>query len=151
MSLYGLCLNSSIDEPSAFLQFSTKTKAPYWVLFAFGAADGTFCSLTQLAVLLRNTLVASLTNPWRSKRVPDTFRLALQVPSKQKRHRKGVFFLVRLMGLEPIRLPTRPSNVRVCQFRHSRIFGFCVLISEGFAQSAKTIIHEYLLLSSLFL
>ena len=30
-------------------------------------------------------------------------------------------FLVRLMGLEPIRLPTRPSNVRVCQFRHSRI------------------------------
>ena len=29
---------------------------------------------------------------------------------------------MRLMGLEPIRLPTRPSNVRVCQFRHSRIF-----------------------------
>ena len=29
--------------------------------------------------------------------------------------------MVRLMGLEPIRLPTRPSNVRVCQFRHSRI------------------------------
>ncbi len=27
---------------------------------------------------------------------------------------------MRLMGLEPIRLPTRPSNVRVCQFRHSR-------------------------------
>ncbi len=25
------------------------------------------------------------------------------------------------MGLEPIRLPTRPSNVRVCLFRHSRV------------------------------
>ena len=30
------------------------------------------------------------------------------------------FSLVRPMGLEPIRLPTRPSNVRVCQFRHGR-------------------------------
>lgn len=30
--------------------------------------------------------------------------------------------LVRLMGLEPIRSPIRPSNVRVCLFRHNRIF-----------------------------
>ncbi len=29
--------------------------------------------------------------------------------------------LVRLMGLEPIRVTIRPSNVRVCLFRHSRI------------------------------
>ena len=29
--------------------------------------------------------------------------------------------LVRRTGLEPVRLPTRPSNVRVCQFRHHRI------------------------------
>ena len=29
--------------------------------------------------------------------------------------------LVRLMGLEPIRSPIRPSNVRVCLFRHNRI------------------------------
>ena len=28
--------------------------------------------------------------------------------------------MVRSTGLEPVRLPTRPSNVRVCQFRHDR-------------------------------
>ena len=28
--------------------------------------------------------------------------------------------LVRRTGLEPVWLPTRPSNVRVCQFRHPR-------------------------------
>lgn len=28
--------------------------------------------------------------------------------------------LVRRTGLEPVWLPTRPSNVRVCRFRHSR-------------------------------
>ena len=32
--------------------------------------------------------------------------------------------LVRLMGLEPIRSPIRPSNVRVCLFRHNRIIQF---------------------------
>ena len=32
------------------------------------------------------------------------------------------FLLVRSMGLEPIRSPIRPSNVRVCLFRHNRIF-----------------------------
>ena len=30
--------------------------------------------------------------------------------------------VVRSMGLEPIRSPIRPSNVRVCLFRHDRIF-----------------------------
>ena len=30
--------------------------------------------------------------------------------------------MVRLAGLEPARLPTRPSNVRVCLFRHSRMY-----------------------------
>ena len=30
------------------------------------------------------------------------------------------FFLVRRKGLEPSWLPTRPSNVRVCLFRHLR-------------------------------
>ena len=29
--------------------------------------------------------------------------------------------LVRETGIEPVRSPTRPSNVRVCLFRHSRI------------------------------
>ena len=52
--------------------------------------------------------------------------LPLQVPSlqflKTKNHPFGWFFLVRETGLEPVRLPTRPSNVRVCRFRHSRIY-----------------------------
>ena len=41
---------------------------------------------------------------------------------KNTRPPKGVrIFLVRETGLEPVRgLPTRPSNVRVCRFRHSR-------------------------------
>ncbi len=44
---------------------------------------------------------------------------------KQKRnfwYTKVPFLLVRETGLEPVRLPTRPSNVRVCRFRHSRIY-----------------------------
>ena len=32
----------------------------------------------------------------------------------------GRFFMVRQMGLEPIRSRTRPSNVPVCQFQHCR-------------------------------
>ncbi len=47
------------------------------------------------------------------------------------------FFLVQLMGLEPIRLPTRPSNVRVCQFRHSCIFHFYGSASRGLNQTRK--------------
>ena len=33
----------------------------------------------------------------------------------------GGHFVVRETGLEPVRKNTRPSNVRVCRFRHSRI------------------------------
>ena len=33
----------------------------------------------------------------------------------------GVICLVRETGIEPVRSPTRPSNVRVCLFRHSRM------------------------------
>ena len=51
----------------------------------------------------------------------------LQSKGKSKKQKSANFcskfadFLVRLMGLEPIRSPTRPSNVRVCLFRHNRI------------------------------
>ena len=38
--------------------------------------------------------------------------------------------LVRSGGLEPPRLPTRPSNVRVCRFRHDRILSLPYLGSE---------------------
>ena len=36
------------------------------------------------------------------------------------------FDLVRLTGLEPVRSPTRPSNVRVCLFRHNRANTFII-------------------------
>ena len=50
---------------------------------------------------------------------------AFQVPpSDQKRNPRWLMppwvSLVRETGLEPVRITTRPSNVRVCQFRHSR-------------------------------
>ena len=44
-----------------------------------------------------------------------------QPPQKTNNHPFGWFlFLVRQMGLEPIRSRTRPSNVPVCQFQHCR-------------------------------
>lgn len=33
---------------------------------------------------------------------------------------RTIILMVRSMGLEPIWSPTRPSNVRVCLFRHDR-------------------------------
>ena len=41
--------------------------------------------------------------------------------------------LVRLMGLEPIRSPIRPSNVRVCLFRHNRKYSFRQRIASAFS------------------
>ena len=50
--------------------------------------------------------------------------------------------LVRSMGLEPIRLLTRPSNVRVCQFRHDRTQRFTtvsiITASFSFCQQPTT-------------
>ena len=43
--------------------------------------------------------------------------------TKKERFQIPLFqFLVRTVGLEPTRSPIRPSNVRVCQFRHPRIY-----------------------------
>ena|GEM_PF-4140778 len=51
-----------------------------------------------------------------------------------------LLILVRPMGLEPIRSPTRPSNVRVCQFRHGRIW---IFLQEGVLNSKSyyTYVH----------
>ena len=76
----------------------------------------------------------------RKNSSPNCFSSALQVPSKQnqKRHLMVSFsLLVQLMGLEPIRLPTRPSNVRVCQFRHSCILSFTRSLKEGTSETRK--------------
>ena len=56
--------------------------------------------------------------------------------------------MVRLMGLEPIRLPTRPSNVRVCQFRHSRISAITKVVDNV---ATCFIIHNEIHLSIAFL
>ena len=49
----------------------------------------------------------------------------VQVPPKNIKQKKScktttLFIVVRTVGLEPTRSPIRPSNVRVCQFRHAR-------------------------------
>ena len=41
----------------------------------------------------------------------------------QKRHCRSNAFWCERRDLNPYGVTTRPSNVRVCQFRHSRIFG----------------------------
>ncbi len=62
---------------------------------------------------------------------PDCFLyvphpLRLQVPHQQKKTPFGVFFCwCERRDLNPYGITTRPSNVRVCRFRHSRIFSFC--------------------------
>lgn len=58
-------------------------------------------------------------NAWfRSGRRKQIIRTHLRL----RRFGSDYIGLVRLMGLEPIRSPIRPSNVRVCLFRHNRIF-----------------------------
>ncbi len=44
---------------------------------------------------------------------------------------RKVFLLVRMVGLEPTRFPTRPLNVRVYQFRHIRICYSCFTYYQG--------------------
>ncbi len=56
-----------------------------------------------------------------AKRGGRGFKSLLIDTAKTKTTRLGGFlFLVRQMGLEPIRSRTRPSNVPVCQFQHCR-------------------------------
>ena len=53
--------------------------------FYFGGAEGNLRSLSRLAAALRSAHAFSLTPPWRQKRVPDTFLLALRFPSNQNK------------------------------------------------------------------
>ena len=50
-----------------------------------GGAEGNLRSLSRLAAALRSALAFSLSTPWRQKRVPDTFLLALRFPSNQNK------------------------------------------------------------------
>ena len=47
---------------------------------------------------------------------------------------KLVGMVVRSTGLEPVRSPTRPSNVRVCQFRHDRRTGIIITPAHPFVK-----------------
>ena len=48
---------------------------------------------------------------------------------KKGRNRALILAVVRPMGLEPIRSPIRPSNVRVCLFRHGRT-NDCIFVTQ---------------------
>ena len=75
------------------------------------------CSLKPLRT-------ARLRKPGRKIASLARFSAPFKSPSVAKKKGSGwtPSFLVRLMGLEPIRSPIRPSNVRVCLFRHNRSF-----------------------------
>ena len=83
-----------------------------------------FCGDASRAHSLRSfSLCDEKAGPGKGNTV--AFCCGLQVPSIGKDHKKRQeqvlpFSVVRLMGLEPIRSPIRPSNVRVCLFRHNR-------------------------------
>ena len=50
-----------------------------------GGAEGNLRSLSRLTAALCSALAFSLSPPWRQKRVPDTFLLALRFPSNQNK------------------------------------------------------------------
>ena len=103
-------------------------------------ADGTFFSLSRLTETYVFLSALRSKTCGRKNSSPNCFSSALQVPTKtiKNKHPIGcLFFMVQLMGLEPIRLPTRPSNVRVCQFRHSCILSFTRSLKEGTSETRK--------------
>ena len=50
--------------------------------------------------------------------------------------------LVRETGLEPVRSPTRPSNVRVCLFRHSRMSAWNVVNYNTVPSNCQAFFNE---------
>ena len=98
------------------------------IVFSVGAVDGT-CSATLRAQAFRTPSFAPLTRLLSRRGLKTahcavflTSRSSSLLPYKKKTCTMNVqvIFLVRSMGLEPIRSPIRPSNVRVCLFRHDR-------------------------------
>ena len=49
----------------------------------------------------------------------------------QPLYQKLVLNMVRLTGLEPVPSRTRPSNVRVCLFRHNRVSTDTIIPARG--------------------
>ena len=83
--------------------------------FFVGARNGTWSRSAELGPYADLTVPRTVIQ-YRSRFKPRYNTLQNKKPSNWM-----VFILVRETGLEPVRLPTRPSNVRVCRFRHSRI------------------------------
>ena len=77
----------------------------------------------------------------RRKRTKTAFLsvYSSRLSGRQAQRNKGarcalILGLVRSMGLEPIRSPIRPSNVRVCLFRHDRsTTGTPIILTYPFA------------------
>ncbi len=98
----------------------------------YGAKDGTRLGSPKAPASQRSCSPARR-RPSTGRSLPASRPLRLQVPSFffTKKGSPSGSLLVRRTGLEPVRLPTRPSNVRVCQFRHHRISNALRLGAEG--------------------
>ena len=75
-------------------------------LMSIGGAEGNLRSLSRLTAALRSALAFSLSPPWRQKRVPDTFLLALRFPSNQNKKTAFMRFFY-FGGAEGNRTPVR--------------------------------------------
>ena len=78
--------------------------------------------LHNLLLLRQTAMVARLK---KGKKIPEA---------------KASGIMVRLTGLEPVRSPTRPSNVRVCLFRHNRANIYIILASGWLVKPLREII-----------
>ena len=99
------------------------------IVVSFGARDGTvelnifFASCVGSKYILKSFAYASAVTPELFCETLIRLREASQ--TKQKSRPSGLLFAwCERRDLNPYGGTTRPSNVRVCQFRHSRIFGF---------------------------
>ena len=93
-------------------------------MLSFGAVEGLSAQIVLCLHSVLRVRTAFASRPGKTLHRTVLFP-RLQVPYGITKHRgtqRVPLCLVRLMGLEPIRSPIRPSNVRVCLFRHNRIF-----------------------------
>ena len=112
-------------------------------LMSIGGAEGNLRSLSRLTAALRSALAFSLSPPWRQKRVPDTFLLALRFPSNQnKRNRTFGTISFYSGGAEGNRTPVR-KPVRGAFSERSLSLGFPTTYAEGQAYVAGSFISSW--------
>ena len=117
--------------------FRRKAPRTKWSPRRRGAVSGTFRfaarrSLTSLSAL------GGVRSPAAKNMPLACFLNAASSPIKltvnYKERRCALCNLVRSVGLEPTRLHIRPSNVRVCRFRHDRSYAIWVSNRIQYAQ-----------------